>query len=194
MNKVAKIVRIITVAPICAFILCTTLLVKDSSIYSSIFMYLACIFCLCIVPSISYLVERKFHLYNKFCPDLDPRSAERKLAIWFSTISYIILAVVVLLTHQSDILKEMVLTYTFSGAFIFLFSIIIHINPSGHICGFIGPVAFLSYSVSWWNLLFLPLIYFVVWSSLKLKRHTVLQLILGGIIPVVSLLLAILIV
>lgn len=194
MNKVAKIVRIITVAPICAFILCTTLLIKDNSIYSNIFMYFTCILCLCIIPSISYIVERKFHLYNKFHPELELRFAERKLAIWFSTISYIVLALIVLLTNQSNILKEMVLTYTFSGLFIFIFSIIIHIDPSGHICGFVGPVAFLSYSVSWLNLLFLPLIYFIVWSSLKLKRHTFLQLSLGGIIPIVSLLIAILII
>ena len=75
-----------------------------------------------------------------------------------------------------------------------LIFMLLKINTSGHACGFIGPVVFLSYSISVWFLLALPLLYFVIWSSLKLKRYTLFELISGCLIPVVSFLLAILII
>ena len=90
-------------------------------------------------------------------------------------------------------LKEMTLTYLFSGSFMLIF-MLLKINTSAHACSFIGPVVFLSYSISIWFLLALPLLYFVIWSSLKLKRHTLFELISGCLIPVVSFLLAILII
>ena len=193
MKKVAKVTRVIMVAPIMALILCTLLLIIKKESFCNIYMYFICLLCLGIIPSLSYVVEKRFHICSKANPNLSNRDSERRLAIYMSEFSYALLTIIVFITKQSDLLKEMTLTYLFSGLFMLIF-MLLKINTSGHTCGFIGPVVFLSYSISIWFLLALPLLYFVIWSSLKLKRHTLFELISGCLIPVVSFLLAILII
>lgn len=193
MKKIAKVTRVIMVAPIMALILCTILLIVKKDSLCNIYMYLTCLLCLSIIPSLSYIIEKRFHICSKINPKLSDRACERRLAIYMSEFSYALLTLIVFITKQSDLLKEMALTYLFSGSFMLMF-MLLKINTSGHACGFIGPVVFLSYSISFWFLLALPLLYFVIWSSLKLKRHTLLELASGCLIPVVSFLLAILII
>lgn len=193
MNKLAKIVRIITVAPIMALVLCSVLLARGDA-YNGIYMYFVCLFCLGVLPALSYVIEAKTHFVAKRHPEMSSRECMRRLAIYMSNLGYIALTVVVYVTHQPALLKEMALTYLFSGMLIYIFSIILNIDASGHSCGFIGPVAFLAYNVSWWFLFLLPLFFILAWSSLKLKRHTPFQVVLGAVIPVLSFVLALAIV
>ena len=193
MNKLAKIVRIITVAPIMALVLCSVLLASGDA-YNGLYMYFVCLFCLGVLPALSYVIEAKTHFVAKRHPDMSSRECMRRLAIYMSNLGYIALTVVVYVTRQPALLKEMALTYLFSGMLIYIFSIILSIDASGHSCGFIGPVTFLAYNVSWWFLLLLPLFFILAWSSLKLKRHTPFQVALGAVIPVLSFVLAVAIV
>lgn len=193
MEKFAKLIRIITVAPIMAFLLCTCLLFSDLQAFIHLYTYFLCLVFLCVVPALSYPIENKFHIYKRIHKDLSDREAERKFAIIFSLFSYIALTLLIYVLNESIVVKAMVLTYLFSGLFIFIFSIIVNINPSGHMCGVMGPIAFLGYWCSWWFLLLLLVLFVTIWSSLKLKRHTVFQLVVGAVVPVVSFILAILI-
>jgi len=193
MEKLAKIIRIITVAPIMALMLCTILLLNNPQNYNGLWMFFVCIICLCIVPSLAYPIEKKWHIIGRE-NTLDERAATRKLAIIMSVIGYCLLLILVVLTHQPTVLVMMAITYALSGLFIFVFSVIIHVNPSGHACGFMGPVIFLCYNISWWFALLTPMLLIVSWSSLKLKRHTWAQLILGTIIPIISFFVSVLIV
>ena len=193
MNKLAKIVRIITVAPIMALVLCSVLLARGDA-YNALYMYFVCLFCLCVLPALSYVLESSTHIVAKRHPEMSSRECMRRLAIYMSNLGYVALTVVVYATRQPLLLKEMALTYLFSGILIYIFSIILNIDASGHSCGFIGPVVFLAYNVSWWFLLLLPLFFILAWSSLKLKRHTPFQVVLGAVIPVVCFVLAVAIV
>jgi hypothetical protein len=193
MKMLAKVVRIITVAPIMAFVLCTSILAFTNA-FNKIFIYFVCVICLSVIPTLAYPIENKTHIYAKKRPDLSKREAQRALAIIFSLIGYAILAVVIFSMDCHQILKQMSLTYLLSGSFIFLLSFVFKINASGHACGVAGPVALLTYAVSPWFLILLPLLFFVFWSSLKLKRHTPIQLIIGSAVPVVSLVISVLIV
>ena len=158
MNKLAKIVRIITVAPIMALVLCSVLLARGDA-YNALYMYFVCLFCLCVLPALSYVLESKTHIVAKRHPEMSSRECMRRLAIYMSNLGYVALTVVVYATRQPSLLKEMALTYLFSGILIYIFSIILNIDASGHSCGFIGPVVFLAYNVSWWFLLLLPLFF-----------------------------------
>ncbi len=193
MNKLAKIVRIITVAPVMALLLCSVLLAKGGA-YNGLYMYFVCLFCLGVLPALAYAIEHKTQIVAKRHPELSSRECMRRLAIYMSNIGYIALIVVVYTTQQPALLKEMALTYLFSGMLIYIFSIILNIDASGHSCGFIGPVVFMAYNVSWWFLSLLPLFFILAWSSLKLKRHTPFQVVLGALIPVFSFVLAVAIV
>ncbi len=193
MKTLAKIIRIITIAPIMALLLITLLLILRPEAYNGLYMYFVCFACLCVIPSLSYPIEKKWHWCGKFHPDFDGRKSSRRLAIYFSLFGYAVLTLISFLTHQPRLLNVLCLTYLFSGFLIFLFSVVIKYDASGHACGFIGPVAFLSYNVNWYFLFLLPLFLVIFWSSLKLNRHSVEQVLLGGIFPVVSMIIALLI-
>lgn len=177
-----------------ALLLCIMLLILAPESFNGLYMFFVCIVCLCVIPAISYPIEKKWHWCGKRHPNFNERQSSRRLAIYFSLMGYIILTLVSFLTHQPKLLNVLCLTYLFSGFLIFIFSVILKYDASGHACGFIGPVAFLSYNVSWFFLLLLPLVFVIFWSSVKLKRHSIEQVILGGIIPVISLIVALLIV
>lgn len=194
MEKFSKIIRILTISPLMAIILCLSLYFGIHSSFNSVWMLIACIFCLSIFPTSAYVVEKKFGLYQKIDKNCTLREAERKLAICFSFISYFALTIITFLTNQPALLKEMVLTYMFSVSFILIFTMLFKINASGHMCGVVGPILFLSYSISWWLMFLLFFTIFVIYSSLKLNRHTLLELFIGAVIPTVSFVLAILII
>lgn len=185
MEKTAKIVRIITVAPIMALLLCSLLYIYGNN-FSNYFIYLLCILCLALLPAFSYPIERKFKLYQKVHPNLSLRQSERNLAINLSVFSYSIISIIVSLSNQNLIIKEMILTYLISGIFMWLFTFALKINASGHMCGFIGPTIFLAYSITPWFLLLLIFSLPIIWSSLKLKRHSLKELFIGSLIPVLS--------
>lgn len=194
MKKFSKLIRILTVSPLMAMALSLLLYFCVLDSFSGVWMLIVCIFCLSVFPTLAYLIENKFHIYKKFHENYSPRECERFLAIYFSLISYFVLTLVTFVTNQPTILKEMVLTYLFSVILIFIFSVVLKINASGHMCGVVGPIIFLSYSISLYFLISSIVLILIVYSSLKLKRHTPLELFMGTIIPIISFVFSILII
>lgn len=193
MKKMAKFVRVITVAPIMALLLITVVFVKTGDDFEWIY-YMGAVLGLCIIPSLSYPLEKFGRFYGKSHQNLSERDAMRELSIYTSVIGYTLYTIFVMAFNQPPLVKQMALTYMFSGLLMFLMSIIFKIKASGHACGFIGPVVFLCCKVSWWYALFFPVFIFVVWSSLKLKRHTVMDIFYGAIIPIISFVFAVLLI
>lgn len=191
MEKFAKIIRIITVAPVMSLILCLLLYFNVENCFDLNCLLYVCIALLSIGTSLAYLIERIWHPYQKYHPYLSARMAERELAVKFSFVCYGVLFIIIFCTSQSVLLKQMVLTFFLSVSCLFLFSNISNVNPSGHLCGVVGPVLFLSYAISLYFLFALLLVMFTTWSSLKLKRHTILEVCLGAIIPLVSFIISI---
>ena len=76
--------------------------------------------------------------------------------------------------------------YLMSGVFILLFNKVLRIRASGHSCGTTGPIAYLIYLIGAPALIGLPFLGMVYWASLRMKRHTFSELVLGGGIAVVA--------
>ncbi len=188
MNKIAKVIRVITVAPIMAIIL-TSLLFLYENAYFRIWDYIMNLAMIVILPVLSYPAQRVFKIFKG-----DMRCGERKLAIIFSCCGYTINSLYLLFLPTSNIYKIMVLTYLFSGWLIFIFTFIFKSDASGHMCGVSGPVALLFYAFGTYFALFFILLIAVGWSSIYLKRHNIKQLLLGTFIPWVSLIVSILII
>lgn len=193
MNKIAKIIRVLTISPIMALGICLIIFFGVEDSFSSVPIFLLTVFCLAIFPVLAYPFERKFHFMNKINPALTPRAADRKMAIVFSVISYTVILLVCLLNKESTIVKQLVLTYFISGVLISISSFAFKMEASGHMCGIVGPMVFLSVKISYWFLLILIPLGFVVWSSLKLKRHTLVQLILGSLMPIIGFIISLLV-
>lgn len=189
MKTLAKIIRVITIAPVMAICLILLLLVNTNNTFNNVCDLLMSIIFIVFIPTTSYILQKKFSVFSG-----DMRTGERKLAIVFSFFAYTILLIYALLSDTLELYKIMVLTYFLSGTMIFLFTFIFKINASGHMCGVSGPVALLFYVFgTWWGFLFLLLIA-VAWSSIYLKRHSFKELIIGTIIPVISLIISVLII
>lgn len=189
MLKLAKIIRIITISPVIAFLLCTTLLVFRNDTFIGWYDYLITIFCLCILPVLAYPIERKFHIIKG-----DTRKGERSLAVIFSVIGYIIALTLAFILKTPRLEKVLLLTYFISGVMIAIYSFIFKDNASGHMCGLTGPIAMLVYLYGWWFLFLGIIMIAVIWSTLKLKRHNIHQIIVGSIIPIIALIVSIFII
>ena len=194
MEKLAKFIRIITVAPIMALGLVLVLYFSTVDCFDINYILYLCIALLSIGPSLAYVIERTWHPYQKIKPELSSRDAERELAIKLSIVCYSVLTLIVFTTSQSTLLKQMVLTFFLSVMILYLISKIFAVKPSGHLCGVVGPILFLAYAISPYFLFAFVLIVITTWSSLKLKRHTILEVVLGALIPAISFALAILVV
>jgi len=188
MKKFAKVIRIITVAPILAFTLINILYFLVPGSFNGILDYLIAIFTLVIMPILAYPVQRKFRIIKG-----DPRTSERQLAIVFSVIGYSIGIVAALMLNVPYIEKLIYSTYLISGVSIAILSAVFKVEASGHMCGVSGPIAILIYlfGIEFLFLLLFPVA--VIWSSLVLKRHTVPQLLLGASIPIMTFLILIVI-
>lgn len=144
---------------------------------ASLFHYCVDVCCLTLLPLLSYPIAVFVPRFRE-----KGRDAERNLAILFSVVGYILGFAV---SRFSNAGFERVLfdDYLFSGAMLALCTCL-HFKASGHTCGCSDPIAGLAMFISPWYLLGYILLIPVVWSSLKLKRHTALQLFVGAIIPV----------
>lgn len=177
-----KVIRILTLAPIMALIALTVLFFYKPEAFGGWLNYLLSVLFLTVFPLLAYPLQP---IIPKFT-DMG-RSGQRALAIIAAVIGYIAGIVYALLARVSKQLLIVFLTYLFSGLLIALFNKVFNIRASGHACGVAGPVAYLFYIFGWYALLGLPVLGLVYWSSLKMKRHTIKQLIFGSAIPVAAL-------
>lgn len=185
-KKIAKIIRVITIAPIIALILINILFFLQPQTFNGWYDYCFALLTLVIFPLLGYPVQWIFKVIKG-----DRRKAERKLAVIFSIIGYIAGTAFAFLFNVSNIEKVMYLTYLLSGMLIGIFTFVFKIDASGHMCGVTGPVALIVYVFGRQYLLLLLSLILVIWSSMYLKRHTVKQLIYGTIIPIIALLIAV---
>ena len=183
MNKFYKLIRVATVPPLMASAL--FILLGVYGILAPIDSILGVIF-IGVLPVLSYPLQPIVpHYKNK------GREGQRNLAIIFSVVGYILGCVLALIFDAPiNTVVFIYLDYLISGILIAVFNKLFHLRASGHACGIVGPVAMLLYFG-----LYLPaaigaiLTVFVFISSIKMKRHTFLQLLGGSAITLSALLL-----
>lgn len=183
---VAKIVRVMTVAPFMAAFMLTVIWFARPDSYLGFGHYLYALCALTVFPLLSYPVSAIIPALRK-----KGRDGQRNLAIVFSVVGYIagILGSVLFGAGRIELLIFM--TYLLSGVSIALSSFVFGVKASGHACGVSGPIAMMIYVLGLPYIALYGLLGAVVWASLKIKRHTPVQLVLGSIIPVVAMLLSI---
>lgn len=143
------------------------------------------VFFIGILPVLSYPLQR-------FIPGFKGkgRDGQRSLAMVFSVAGYVIGCILAWIFNAPYTVILIYLDYLLSGILIAVFNKLFHLKASGHACGIVGPIAMLVYFG-----LFIPaaigalLTVLVFISSIKMKRHTFLQLVGGSAITVSALLL-----
>lgn len=189
-ERLAKVLRIITVPPIMALLLVTVLYaVLKEKAFAEPIRYFEAVFTLAILPVLSYPI-------CKLVPSLKKRGrkTERSLSIVFSIVGYLMGTLFAIFARGTRVELTLYLTYIMSGALMGLCSFVFRFRASGHACGSAGPFTMLAHQLGvGWVLGFLLLIP-VFASSIRLKRHTVTELIAGGAISACSYFIAVIIV
>ena len=173
----------ITVPPVFALITLTELIILRPEFIGHIGFYFAGIFCLSVLPLLAYPLQ-------KFIPKFKDkgRDGQRTLAMIFSASGYVCGVAVAFAFGAPKELKMVFVEYLLCGISILVSSKVFGKKASGHACGVVGPVAMLTYlglyiPAAVGAILTLP----VYVSSLKTRRHTASELLLGSIIPVAML-------
>lgn len=173
----AKAVRIITVPPVMAAAL-VLLLHGKCGAFSGMGLWTA-LSGLAVLPLLSYGIWF-------IVPALRAkgRKSQRTAAVICSCTGYLLSSVYCLINGPDAIGTVAVLTYLFSGLMTAFLSYVCKLKSSGHACGLSGPVMMAAVRVHPLFLTGYLLLIPVIWSSLKLKRHTWTELLCGAAIPV----------
>lgn len=185
-EKLAKTLRIITVAPIMALVMLITLYINDSKLFGSVVDFILSILFLTIFPLLAYPLQPYIKPYKD-----KGREGQRTLAMIFAVAGYICGSLSALIFHSPKSVWVIYLCYLLSGILIMVFNKLFHLRASGHACGVTGPFAMLVFFGQIIGYAGIPVLAVAWWASLKMKRHTVWQLIGGTVIPIVSLAIAI---
>lgn len=184
MEKTAKVIRYITVAPVLAGITLILLYFFRTDIFESAAALLISLFFLTILPLLAYPLQRFIPPYKD-----RGRDGQRSLAMLFAVGGYILGSVYCLIARTGIGLWIIYLEYLLSGAVILILNKAFHLKASGHACGSAGPVALLVYFGIPALLPGLLILALTFWASLITKRHTSWQFLGGTVVSVAVLLL-----
>lgn len=180
MKKLFLIIRAVTAPHIFAFILLTYLYIFHGAFFGSIWLWAAGLLFLTVLPCLAYPLQRSIPKFKD-----RGREGQRKLAIIFSFVGYLLGTLTAFIFNAPREFKMIFVEYLLCGISIFVSDKVFKFKASGHACGIVGPVAMLLYLK-----LYVPAIIAAVFfivpvyiSSIKTKRHTPLQLVIGSAIP-----------
>ncbi|MBS5852245.1 MAG: hypothetical protein ACLUG4_05490 [Bacilli bacterium] len=180
-NKIHKIIRILTVAPFMAIVTLSLLLIFKAEIYPNIWYYLLSLFFLGFLPLLAYPLQKFIPFFKN-----EGRNGQRNLAIIFAVAGYILGCIIGLFASYTKGLWLIYLEYLLSGLGIAIVNQFFHLKISGHACGIIGPIMlfvyFKLYIIAIIGLLIGVAVYI---SSIKMKRHTIYQLLGGSLVPII---------
>jgi hypothetical protein len=179
-EKLAKIIRIITVAPFNVLITMTLIVLIKPEIIGGTTPYILTVLFLAVFPLLAYPIQPITPYFRD-----KGRNGQRSLSILMSVIGYLLGLALSFILDENNFTQIIYLTYLLSGITIAILSKVIKFNASGHTCGLVGPIAISTYVFGAYALIAAVIIPLVLWASLKLKRHTIMQLIIGSIIPVI---------
>lgn len=181
-SKCAKIIRVVTIAPLMAFAALTVMYMFRPEIFGLATNYFLSVIFLTVIPISAYMLQPHIsHLKEQ------GRNGQRKAAIIMAVFGYIAGLISSLICKAPKTCVLIYLLYFISGIFIVFFNGILKIRASGHACGIVGPLTLLIYFFGGYAAFGL-IVFIPVWiSSIKLKRHTNAEFVLGSVIPVVSL-------
>jgi membrane-associated phospholipid phosphatase len=178
-NYIAKFVSSITHPPLVSipvFIIMNYLLLGSSNFIN---VTIICLIFGAFLPIITSLI-----LIKKMDTDIDITDrTKRTLPLFFAVCSYFIGFIVLYIVQAPSITTILMFIYS-SNTLIILF-INLYWKISIHAMGVAGPTAAFIYAFGFPGLIIGLLIPFVMWSRVKLKKHTIGQVIAGTVLGLI---------
>ena len=177
---IARGIRILTVPPLMSLILFTVLYIRGG-VFGSPWQYIMSLLFLTVLPLCAYPLQKLLPSFRS-----KGRNGGRTLAMIMSCIGYVLSILYAVAFSVGKNLMILFLTYLISGAVLLIINKVFGVRASGHACGLMGPVAVLAYFMGWLPLVIGALLFaLTMWGSLKIRRHTAFQFIIGACIPVI---------
>ena len=184
--KIAKVIRILTLAQLIAVATLCTLFVCDRSFFANrpALLVLGIIF-LGVLPLLAYPLQPIVPGFRG-----KGREGQRSLAMIFAVLGYVLGCVTNVFMDGTPQLWIIYLEYLLSGVTLLVFNKVFKLRASAHACGIVGPAVMLA-SFGVWPALAVGAVAYgaALWASLVMKRHTLPQFIGGALIPIVILIL-----
>lgn len=182
--KAAKIVRVLTVPPIMAFVCLTLLLIFRPAVYGGAAGYWVSLLFLLVLPILGYPLQPVLPHFKD-----GGREAQRTLASVMAVLGYIGGLIYAACARSAWELWLVYLAYFLSSILFVVFNKGLRIRASGHSSGVSGPIALLVCLLGWpWAALYALLVP-VFWASLRTGRHTMRELLVGSVLPIGAVLL-----
>lgn len=174
-GKIAKTVRVVTIPPLLVLALLTVLLANFDEFYRGVGDFLAALTFLMVIPTLAYPIQMLHPVWRT-----QGRACQRKLAFIFSVIGYSLGLIVSIATRVQPKLFVIYVGYLSSVTFLTIFNKGFKIHASGHAAGITGPLLYFAVFSKIWMVPIAAVLYIaIVWSSLKIKRHTASEFLLG---------------
>lgn len=177
-----KVIRVVTVAPVLALIMTIIVAGNCEGIFPFPWHLAYSMFFLGVLPLLAYPFQKYIPGYRD-----KGREGQRNLAIIFAVAGFAAGCVMSFVFPASDGLRVIFLEYVCGALGVLVFNKGFHIRISGHACGALAPVAlFLYFGLYGAAAAGTVLAVLVFVASIKTKRHTFFQLIGGGLVPLIS--------
>ncbi len=182
MKKFSYIIRVLTVAPLMALVMLLILYFRDPSFFGSFTVFALAIVFLVIFPLLAYPLQRFSPKYKD-----KGRDGQRTLAFVFAVAGYVFGCLLALFLPTSPSVLIIYASYLLSGGIAMALNRLMHFQASGHACGVTGPFILLVYFGSAAGYIGFAVLAAAWASSIYMKRHTHLQLLIGALIPFAAL-------
>lgn len=186
----AKVVRVISVPPVMAFLLLLTVYLFKKEIYVRQMDFIVGIAALVVFPVLAYPVQRIFGDKGE-----NKREEQRKLAFVFSLIGYTGLMLYGVIGNVHPDMRVICITYFLTVVILTIFNKVLKIRASGHAASCTSPLVFFVYLFKWYLIFPCGMLFAaILWSSLALKRHTLKEFLSGAGICIMSFLISMILV
>ena len=175
-NKIAKVIRMITVPPVMVAALLTLLFFFDDVFPTPLDFVLALIF-LAVLPVLAYPVQMLVPKWRE-----GGRKVQRLLAFIFSFIGYSAAVIVSIVRDAVPNLLYISAVYLVSVILLTLFNCFSPWRASGHACSIAGPILLICLFSGYYAIPAGLLVFAAsFWASVYMKRHTVREFLLGAL-------------
>lgn len=171
-----KVIEVLTVPPVFALITLSWLYSIRSLDFGGAPWYLVSVLFLAIIPASPYILG----LFPYFRGT--DRKTQRRIAFLVGVPSYAAGTVISYILKAPRIIKVIFLSYFWSGLILLLVNGVFKFRASGHACGVAGPLALVIRFARLGGLLFSLVLPLIFWSRLKMRRHTLPELLVGSLI------------
>lgn len=182
LDTLAHAVRVISIPPLMVALILSLLWVCRPELFTAVSQFWFSQIFLAFFPVLAYPLSYMIPAVRR-----KGRDGQRNLSMYLSALGYLSVVVYGILAGCTEGLRIIHLTYLLSVVLLLILNKVIHIRASGHACSVSGPILLLCLYIGavgavtgilLWTLIF--------WASVRIRRHTPKEFLIGSAVPLAA--------